>query len=107
MEEGRDLPDVVALQGEFDLANLADLKWTLDQALERARGAVLTIDMVGVRFIDSSGWRVVRDTARAALDRGGRVTLHGVRPEQALVVSILGLDALVEMRPRDGSSQLE
>jgi anti-anti-sigma regulatory factor len=89
--------DGIELAGEFDLSNLPVLSRAL-RAVTASTPPVLGIDLSGVRFLSVGAARALAlDTApyRAA---GGRVELHGARPEIARVLQLV---------QRRGGSELE
>ena len=61
---------VIAPRGELDMATQGELRAAIEQ--QAARGAV-TLDLSGLRFLDTSGLRLVLETAEAARTRGLRV----------------------------------
>ena len=81
---------VLTLGGELDLATVPLLQEQLDRA-GRGRGAVV-IDLSGLRFIDSSGLRMMVRAERQLRASGGRLVL--VRGPRAVrrVFELAGLD---------------
>ncbi len=61
---------VIAPRGELDMATQGELRAAIER--QAARGAV-TLDLSGLRFLDTSGLRLVLETAEAARTRGLRV----------------------------------
>ena len=64
---------VVTPRGELDMATQGELRAALER--QAARGAV-TLDLSGLRFIDTSGLRLVLETAEAA--RRGGLGVRGI-----------------------------
>jgi anti-anti-sigma factor len=60
---------VVTPRGELDLATQPQLRAVLD---DHARSGALTLDLSGLRFLDTSGMRLILETAAAA-ERDGFV----------------------------------
>jgi anti-anti-sigma factor len=85
---------VVALAGEVDLSNVADVGREL--RLRLAEGPVM-LDLAELRFMDSSGVRLLDELLREADHGGSRLTL---RPQlQPRVRQVLELTGLIEALP--------
>ena len=90
-----------ALHGELDMSNVERLAGRLAEVLE-AHGPRVQLDLVELRFIDSSGLRALVRAGQAAEARGGSLRL--VRPSPA-VVQVLGLAGFEDvLRVRGGPS---
>ncbi|MFC7733572.1 STAS domain-containing protein [Actinomadura keratinilytica] len=84
---------VVTVEGEIDLGTAETLRGELF-ALHAAGRRGLVLDFAGVRFCDASGLgALVAAHNRVAAD-GGRVRLARVRPQQARLLRVTGLDRL-------------
>ncbi|MGL6278047.1 MAG: STAS domain-containing protein [Gaiella sp.] len=80
---------VVRVAGEVDLSNADTLEHELLQA---AMGSeVLLLDLVGVRYLDSAGVRLVHSLARSLPTAG--TLLRIVAPVDSLVREVLDLTA--------------
>ncbi len=89
--EAMDDPRAFKLSGELDVSNAGDL---LETMVEPMRGeGDIRLDISDLRFIDSSGVRVVVQTAKS-LEGRGRLVLE--RPQQAVlrVLDLMGLRKL-------------
>jgi anti-anti-sigma factor len=86
----------VMLRGELDLSTAGQLEEALTQA-EARRPAAIAIDLSALRFLDSTGLRVVVMGDERARREGRRLAL--VRGPEAVqrVFSITGLDTRLEM----------
>ena len=90
------LPDrervVVSLVGELDLATSPQVSQTLDDLL-RAGFSKITIDLKGLRFMDSSGLHLLMDTAKQA--QRARCELTLVQGSRAVrrAFELTGLDS--------------
>ena len=86
----------VILRGELDLSTAGQLEEALTQA-EARRPPAIAIDLSGLRFLDSTGLRVVVMGDERARREGRRLAL--VRGAEAVqrVFSITGLDTRLEM----------
>jgi anti-sigma B factor antagonist len=80
---------VLALEGEFDLAQVSAVEQAL-ATVERDRPAIMVIDLSGVTFLDSSGLRVILEADGRARRAARRLVL--VRgPEQVHRVFLIAL----------------
>jgi anti-sigma B factor antagonist len=92
--EVRTSPDgaLVAPCGELDMGTQDELRTVLRE--HAARGAV-TLDLAGIRFLDTSGLRLILETAEAARREGfGFTVLRGNAAVQRLF-EIAGVAELV------------
>jgi anti-sigma B factor antagonist len=84
---------VVRPRGELDLATAGEVRTAL-RAEAEARGRV-TLDLGGLRFLDTSGLRLVLETAKASERDGfGFVVLPG-SPEIQRLFDLAGVTAMV------------
>jgi anti-sigma B factor antagonist len=65
---------VIAIHGELDLAGASTLEQELAR-IEQAQGGAIVLDLRGVRFMDSSGLRVIAVSTQRALSLGRRLAL--------------------------------
>jgi anti-sigma B factor antagonist len=91
---------LVTPRGELDVATQGELRTVLER--EVARGAV-TLDLSGLRFLDTSGLRLILETAEAARrDRFDFAVLPG-SPSVQRLFDVAGVRELVPFRdPGDG-----
>jgi anti-anti-sigma factor len=93
---GRD-GTVVAPRGELDVATQAELRAALERQAEH--GAV-TLDLSGLRFMDTSGLRLILETAEAS--RRGEFAF-AVLPGAPVVQRLFEVAGVMELVPfRDG-----
>ena len=86
---------VVTPRGELDLATQDVLREVLER--ETARGPV-TLDLSALRFLDTTGMRLVLDTAAAARRDGSRFTVLPGIPAVQRIFDIAGVTELVPFR---------
>jgi anti-anti-sigma factor len=85
---------VVAIRGELDFGEAAELSRTLDRLrLDGVRWIVL--DLRDLSFIDSSGINVLVVTARALSGEGGELIAAGARQHVQRVFDIVRLSEFV------------
>ena len=85
---------VVSLVGELDLSSAPVLAETLDQVLDRCP-QVVTLDLSGLDFIDSTGLSLLARTSKALKGYDGRLRLLSPRPAVRRVLELVGLHPLL------------
>jgi anti-anti-sigma factor len=88
---------VIAVCGELDLSTVADLLDAALNALSEASCHRLTIDMSGVRFIDSSGINALIEIRNATLPAHTALSLARVSPRVAEVLRLTAVDHLFDV----------
>src|SRR4051812_537269 len=96
---GGDHEGGVALSGEGDLAAREECMAALMAAVSAA--PLVVVDLSGVTFLDSSGVHALVTAYRAALDRGGRLTIVNASGMVEHVLDITGVGGLLS--PQDGA----
>ena len=86
---------VVAPRGELDVATQGMLREVLER--QAARGEV-TLDLSGLRFLDTSGLRLVLETAEAARRDGFAFTVLPGSPAVQRPFDLAGVTELVPFR---------
>jgi anti-anti-sigma factor len=81
---------VVALSGELDLAGERQLEAAIESA--QSSGAPLTVDLSALKFIDSSGLRVLVKLHNRATTDGFSYTLIPGPPQVHRTFALCGLD---------------
>jgi anti-anti-sigma factor len=82
---------VVSLAGELDIATISQLrKAALDQ-LATGSCRQLTINLAEVTFLDSIALGVLVELRKAAISLGASLSLDGVQPAAARIITIAGL----------------
>jgi anti-anti-sigma factor len=87
---------LVAVSGEIDLSNAHLIKQAIDAAL-RDNGHHLVVDLSDVRFMDSSGLKVLIATA-ANLPLGSVVVVAS-RPSICRIFAITGTESIIPVVP--------
>jgi anti-anti-sigma factor len=94
---------VIAPRGELDMATQGELRTAIEE--QAARGAV-TLDLSGLRFLDTSGLRLVLETAEAARTKGFAFTVLPGIPAVQRMFDVAGVTELVPfVTPEDGVSR--
>lgn len=89
---------VVTAAGEIDLTNAGSLRDALLSALNAgARG--LVVDLTATTFLDSSGVTALVRASRRAQATEATVRLAVSAPAVLRVLSLVGLDRLIEVHP--------
>jgi anti-anti-sigma factor len=99
-----DTTTTVAVEGEIDIANAAQLRTCLIGCLADGR-ADITLDMRELTFIDASGLSVLAYVTKLAESRGGHLTLQKPPPMVQRLLDISGLDNLIQVHDPDSLGQ--
>ena len=67
---------VVALDGDIDLANTADIEHGVERVLEANPVSTLVLDLADVDFMDSTGLRMLWDIRQKAQDVSAKLILR-------------------------------
>lgn len=87
----------VALSGELDHHNAAAVREELDRLI--AGGVtVLTLDMSGITFMDSSGIGVILGRYRRMSERGGKLCISGLSGYAEKILKMAGVLSLIERK---------
>jgi anti-sigma B factor antagonist len=98
-ETGSDqLPAVLWLSGEIDLANAATLYDASLLTLRLSAAEHITLDLAAVSFIDAAGLALLLTLRNAALESGTSLTLRNPTARTARLLSVTGLDEAFEIR---------
>jgi stage II sporulation protein AA (anti-sigma F factor antagonist) len=80
----------VVVRGEIDMQTASKLEDVLDQVI--AKGArLITLDLEGVDFLDSSGLRVILAASNKLTEHGGRLLLEGASSAVERVLELTGV----------------
>jgi anti-sigma B factor antagonist len=95
---------VVALSGECDLRSRDEMTAVLLDAV--GSSAEVTVDLAGVRFLDSSGLHALVTAHHAALDRSGGLHVVNATGTVETVLQITGiLELLRQPAPAEGTAE--
>jgi anti-anti-sigma factor len=96
LESTADGSRVLALFGELDLSNAAQLE-------ERLAGDIDTVlDLSELSFIDSSGIHVLISTAQRAQSEGWTFSVQNAQPAVLRVIKVVGLDQQLGLESQTG-----
>ena len=91
---------VLLLDGELDPHTAPILRRELD-ALVEAGSTTVVLDMQALRFIDSSGLRVVISAHRELREAGGQLSLRSLSDTARRLLEITGLTDHIEIVEND------
>jgi anti-anti-sigma factor len=94
---GHDGRAVIVPRGELDMATQHELRAALEEA--RAAGAVL-LDLGELRFLDTSGLRLILETAEASRRDGFTFAVRPGGPAVQRLFEVAGVTALVPFEER-------
>jgi anti-anti-sigma factor len=87
----------LVLTGELDLAGVSVLQSQF-RGIAHAEDHVI-VDMGGLRYIDSSGAKVLLEAQRSLSRRNRRLVLAAVQPLARRVIDIMGLERIIPIFP--------
>ncbi|MEH0974013.1 STAS domain-containing protein [Micromonospora sp. CPCC 205546] len=87
--------------GEIDMASAGEFEATLTEALRRPGVREVVVDLAAVRFLDSSGVRVLVHGAAVGRERDVTLRVTGPQSGVARVLRITGVDALLGLADAD------
>jgi anti-sigma B factor antagonist len=88
---------VARVEGELDLATSPDFERSIEGTDRASR---LVIDLTECTFLDSSAVRVLAETARAAGEAGGTVSLVIADPGIRRVLEIAAIDTVLPVHEK-------
>jgi anti-sigma B factor antagonist len=89
---------VITLPAEIDLGNAGRIREDLLSVLEQGASMVIA-DMSATTFCDSAGVSALVRAARAARERGAPLRVAATAPAVTRVLSITGVNRLIEIFP--------
>jgi anti-anti-sigma factor len=89
---------VITVSGELDVTSEPQLREQVDEVLA-GPPARLLFDLTELRFIDSSGIRVILDAYTRTRDTPGGVAVCGLNPHLRHLFAILGISPKMDIYP--------
>lgn len=89
-----DSVDLVAISGELDISNSAELRRRVEAAFEGGRKC-LVLDLGGLTYMDSSGLAALIYAHQLAAARGGGMAVVVASPSVRRTLEVRGLDGLL------------
>jgi anti-anti-sigma factor len=86
---------VLELHGEIDMESVADLSARIDPVVKAGHG--LTLDLVGVEFIDSSGLRLLIGIDGELRRDGHRLVIRRPSPPVQRILEITALERWLQI----------
>ena len=97
-ESVEDGVQIIALEGEIDLACSPELREILDVHAQ-ARRAALVLDFAGVSYVDSSGLATLVEYVRKVQDFGGKLALAAVNKRVRTILDLVRLSEIFPIFP--------
>jgi anti-anti-sigma factor len=98
VDDAEESQQVVRLRGEVDMGNGASLEASLANVLTDGSGDVV-IDLSELRFMDSTGLRVLLGAWKEAGKLGRTMVLRSPRPSVATLLAVSGVDQILTIEP--------
>lgn len=95
------------ISGEIDHHAAAEIRMAIDGELSRSSPRLLTFDMSGVTFMDSSGVGLVLGRARTVSQWNGKVLISDPSERAEKILRLSGLGSLIVKRTRKGADKNE
>lgn len=89
---------VIRLSGEADMSTARELSGALDSQISGG-ARHLTVDLSQLRFADSATVRGLVEAYHMLKDQGRTLELAGPQPAVARMLSVLGVDRVLRVRP--------
>jgi len=88
---------IVSLQGRIIVSNANEMRRTLADAL-RSQPRELTVDLVSVTYMDTSGLATLIEAMRNARKQGTRLILRSVQTQPRSLLTVTDLDHVFEIQ---------
>ncbi len=89
---------VLSIEGVLDALTVPEIRPAIDE-LVQGRPAAVTVDLSGLRLIDSSGVGVVVSLYKRCKEYGGAVRLTGIGSQPLAIFKLLRLDRVFDLPP--------
>ncbi len=90
---------VLVLNGEIDMASEEEFHRVVQDTLESVPHARVVLDCSQLRFVDSSGLRVLIQSHRSAKERGVGFFIAAVTDRLAQILRVTGIDTRITIFP--------
>ena len=97
-------PTIVQPRGRLDALGARGL-WTEFEPLTQAHALDVLVDMSETRYISSDGLRVLMRASKAIKGNGGKMVLCCLSPRLTEIVTMAGLDYVLEIHPNRTTAQ--
>ncbi len=91
IDEGKN--STLRVRGELDALSAPELRPTIDELVESEQSEI-TVDLSGLRLVDSSGVGALVSLYKRVRARGGEVRFTGVTAQPLVIFKLLRLDAV-------------
>ena len=88
---------IVRLKGEIDHHSAKEAREEIDSFIITMQPEVLTIDLSGITFMDSSGIGLIMGRQKLLKECGGRLEVRGPQPYIRRVLKLSGIERIVKM----------
>ncbi len=95
---------IVDIEGDIDLYNSPEVRKVLLEALRQKRAPRVIVNLLGVRYIDSSGVASLVEGLKAAREVGSRLILFGLSPAAREVLELSRLIRVFEVRENEAEA---
>ena len=85
--------------GEIDATTAPALRTSVYEAIDANPGSIVTVDLSGVEFLDSTGLGVLVGALKHARTTGGDIAIDGAPSHVWKVFQITGLDKVFTAQP--------
>lgn len=82
---------ILRIEGTLDAATAPDLRGVVDAIVDEGR-MLITLELSGLRLIDSSGVGVIVSLFKRVRANGGQVRIQGLRDQPRAIFRLLRLD---------------
>lgn len=85
------------LEGEIDHHTAAEIRTTIDKAVEENKPTLLVLDFKNVSFMDSSGIGLVMGRYKIINEFGGELAITNTSPQIGKVMKLAGMERLAKI----------